>query len=161
MIGLAPGLRLSVRRLTQRLLAVLVLCFVLCFTLAGVLKAQSTASGSLPPGAKLYIAPMEWQLDRFVAAEIGRRGLPVQVVASPREADFVMTSLFQDLGSHMFSPGHDIQVMIVAVDGGKQVWSSEVNDYAVFFPRLRPHGPGRAAEAIVKELRNKLTRTGP
>jgi hypothetical protein len=104
---------------------------------------------------------MEWNLDRFVTAEISRLGVPVQVVAAPQEADFVMTSLFQDLGTHMISPGHDIQVRIIAADGGKPVWNSEVNDYAIFFPRLRPHGPGRAASAIVKRLRNDIARSAP
>jgi hypothetical protein len=62
---------------------------------------------------------MEWNLDRFVAAEISRQGLPVQVVAGSREADFVMTGLYQNLGSRMLSPGHYVQVKIVAVAGGK------------------------------------------
>ena len=145
------------RHLNRHLLAVL----ILCFTMAGLLEAQRPAYGSMPPGAKLYITPMEWNLDRFVAAEINEQGLPLQVVSAPREADFVMTSLYQDLGSHMISPGHVIQVKIVAVDGGKQVWSAEVNDYAVFFARLRPHGSGRAAEAIVKRLRNSSSRSNP
>jgi hypothetical protein len=143
-------------RLTRHLLAV----FVLCLTLAGLLEGQQPVSGSLPPGAKLYIAPMEWNLDRFVAAEISRQGLPIQVVAGPREADYVMTSLYQSLGSRMLSPGHFIQVKIVAADGGKQVWRAEVNDFPLFFARLRPYGPGRAAKAIVKKLRNNISRAG-
>jgi hypothetical protein len=78
----------------------------------------------------------------------------VEVVAGPREADFVMTGLYQNLGSRMLSPGHYIQVKIVAVDGGKQVWRAEVHDFPLFFAQLRPHGRGRAAKAIVKKLRN-------
>ena len=144
------------RRLTQHPLAV----FVLCLALAGLLEAQQPVSGSLPPGAKLYIAPMEWGLDRFVAAEIRRQGLPVQVVADPREADFVMTSLYQNLGSRMISPGHFIQVKIVAVDGGRQVWRAEVSDFPMFFARLRPYGPDRAAKAIVKNLRKNISKAG-
>ncbi len=148
-----PGLDCGVCHMTERLLAV----FVMCLALAGPLEAQRPVSGSMPPGAKLYIASMEWNLDRFVAAEIRRQGLPVQVVAHPQEADFVMTSLYQELGSRMIAPGHYIQVEIVSVDGGRQVWRAEVNDYAMFFGRLRPHGPGRAAAAIVKKLRNNLS----
>ena len=139
--------------MTRHVLAV----FVVCLVLAGRLETQRPVSGSMPPGAKLYIASMEWNLDRFVAAEIRRQGLPVQVVALPQEADFVMTGLYQELGSHMISPGHYIQVKIVAVDGGKQVWRAEVNDFAMFFGRLRPHGSGRAAAAIVKKLSKNLS----
>jgi hypothetical protein len=37
------------------------------------------------------------------------------------------------------------------------VWRAETSDYALFFGRLRSHGPGRAAEAIVKKLRNNIS----
>ncbi len=103
---------------------------------------------------------MEWNLDRFVTAEIQQQGLRLQLVARPEDADFVMTSLYQGLGSHFLSPGHYIQVKIVAADGGKQVWFGEANDYALFFARLRPHGPGRAAGAIVKRLRLDMSASG-
>ena len=125
---------------------------VTTLALAGLAGAQRPALEGVPRGAKLYIAPMEWDLDRFVAAEVHRQDLPVEVVARPEEADFVMTSLYQGLGSHLMSPGHYIQVKIVSSSGGKQVWFTEANDYALFFGRLRPHGPGRAAAAIVKKL---------
>jgi len=131
--------------------------FVLCFTSVGLLGAQGLSSGSVPPGAKLYVAPMEWNLDRFVVAEIRKQGLCVQLVSLPEEADFVMTSLYQNLGSRLISPGHFIQVTIVAAPGGNQVWTAEVSDYGLFFGRLRPHGPGRAAEAIVKKFRNDMS----
>lgn len=144
------------RYLTLYLLAAL----VMSLALVGLGEAQRPVSGGVPRGAKLYVAPMEWDLDRFVAAEIRRQDLPVALVARPEEADFVMTSLYQGLGTHLISPGHYIQVKIVASAGGKQVWFAEANDYALFFGRLRPHGPGRAAEAIVKKLRNDMSKSG-
>jgi len=133
---------------------------VIGLTVAGLSRSQQTDSGSVPRGPKLYVAPMEWNLDRFVAAEIRSQGLAVRVVARPEEADFVMTSVYQPLGSHLMSPGHYIQVKIVAAHGGKQVWSAEANDYALFFGRLRSHGPARAAQAIVKKLRREMPVAG-
>jgi hypothetical protein len=100
---------------------------------------------------------MEWGLDGFIADEIRRQGLPVQLVSTEDQADFVMTSLYQKLGSHLIAPGHYIQVKIVAANGGRLVWGDEVNDFAVFFGRLRRHGPRKAAEHIVKKLRNNLS----
>jgi hypothetical protein len=127
-------------------------------TLAAVCDARQL-SASMVPDAKLYVAQMEWNLDRFVVAQIVKQGLPVQLVTSEDEADFVMTSLYQKLGSHLIAPGHYIQVQIVATDNRKPVWADEVNDFAVVFGRLRRHGPGKAAESIVKKLRNSLART--
>jgi hypothetical protein len=100
---------------------------------------------------------MEWNLDRFVAAEVQKQGLSLHLVAHPEDADFVMTGLYQSLGSHLISPGHIIQVTIVAAPGGNPVWTAGASDYGLFFGRLRPHGPGRAAEAIVKKLRNDMS----
>jgi hypothetical protein len=135
--------------------------FVLSLASAGVLGAQEPASGSLQPGAKLYIAAMEWHLDSFIAAEIRGQGVPVQVVSDRRDADFVMTSLYTNLGSRMTSPGHYVQVAITAADGGKQVWQAEVNDFGLFLAQLRPHGPVRAARAIVRRLRISISGARP
>jgi hypothetical protein len=96
---------------------------------------------------------MEWNLQRFVTAEIERQNLPLKLVERPEDADFVMAAQYQSLGSHFLSPGHYIQVQLVSAHGARQVWFTEANDYAMFFGRLRRHGPSRAAAAIVKRLR--------
>jgi hypothetical protein len=131
--------------------------FAFCLTLPGAPGAKRAATFNMTPEARLYVAPMEWNLDRFVIAEIRRQGLPVQLVTSADQADFVMTSLYQTLGSHLIAPGHYIQVRISTVTDGSAVWADEVNDFAVFFGRLRRHGPRKAAEAIVRKLRTRLT----
>ena len=130
------------------------------------LAGQAPVSGqppvlpvSLPAGSRLFIAPMDWNLPSYIGAEIRRQGLPVQVVERQEDADFVMTGASSSLGSRLISPGHYIQVKIVAANGGKQVWSAEANDYALFFARLRPHGPGRAARSIVTKMRNRFFQT--
>ena len=129
---------------------------LLCLSPVGHLEAKRPVAPGMAAGAKLYVAPMEWNLDRFVTAEIRRQCLPVELVAAPSQADFVMTSLYQKLGTHMISPGHYIQVRIASA-GGNTVWAGEVNDFALFFGRLRAHGPRKAAEGIVNQLRRNLS----
>ncbi len=107
--------------------------------------------------ATLYVAPMEWSLDRFVIDEVRRQGLTVRLVDTEERADYVMTSFYQHLGSHMIAPGHYIQVRIVAADNGRAVWEGEVNDFAIVFGRLRLHGPRKAAQSIVKKLRHNMS----
>ena len=68
---------------------------------------------------------MEWNLDRFLTDEIRRQGLSIQVVVRPEDTDFVMTGLYQQLGSRFISPGHYILVKIVAANGDKQVWFAD------------------------------------
>jgi len=120
---------------------------------------QEPAAGALPPGAKLFIAPMEWKLDQSIAAEIGKQGLPVKVVATPQEAEFTMTATYQNLGWRTTSPGHYIQVIVIGV-GGKPVWSTEVRDFGVVFAQLQSHGSARAARSIVRKLAKGGKRVG-
>jgi hypothetical protein len=131
-----------------RVLAILV-------ALAGALSAGQRAI-SIPSGAKLYVSPMEWNLDRYVNAEIDKQALPVQLVSSEEQADFVMTTHYEKLGTHMLAPGHYVHVEIISERNGASVWRDEVNDFAIFFGRLRRHGPGKAAESIIKKLRAKV-----
>jgi hypothetical protein len=135
---------------------ILRLTAIFALGITAALGAGRPTVAAMPPGSKLYVAPMEWGLDRFVTAQITKQALPVELVTSEDQADFVMTSLYQQLGSHLIAPGHYIQVRVTAADSGTSVWADEVSDFAIVFGRLRPHGPGRAAESIVKKLRNKL-----
>jgi hypothetical protein len=129
--------------------------FALSLPLLAAPEVKRPTSGTIWRDARIYIAPMEWQLDHYVIEEIRRQGLAVQVVDSEREADFVMISSYQALGSRIAGPGHFVQVRILASDGSA-VWRGEVNDFAIVFGRLRRHGPRRAAEGIVKKLRSNL-----
>jgi len=132
---------------------------VLCLGIVGGASAWQPRFSGVPAGVHLYVAPMEWNLDRFVVDEVRRQALPVQLVQSAEEADFVMTCLYQPLGSHLIAPGHYIQVRVVSVSSGSAVWADEVNDFAIVFGRLRPHGPRRAARSIVRKMRARLLET--
>jgi hypothetical protein len=125
------------------------------------LLGQQPAPPNVPSVPKLYVSPMEWNLDRFVTAEIERQGLPVQVVARPEGADFVMTAEYESLGSHFIAPGHYIRARIMSANGQREVWSGDANDYGIFFGRMRHHGPSRAATAIVRRLRHRMANLSP
>ena len=114
---------------------------------------------SLPSGAKLFIAPMEWNLDELVRAEVRKNGLPVELVESRDEADFIMTGTSVKLGSRLLSPARDFHVDVSPANGGAPVWSGEASDHATFFGRLRRHGSARAARAIVMKMRNRFFKT--
>jgi hypothetical protein len=130
------------------------LLFLAILLSLGNVAAQDSAP--LPTGAKVYIAPMEWQLDGLIAAEIHRQNLPVNVVQQQTEADYVMTGSSEKLSSHMMSPGRCFQVTIVTANNGKPVWTGEADDYATVFGRLRTHGPNRAAKALVGSIRHRF-----
>jgi hypothetical protein len=113
-------------------------------------------AAELPSGANLFVAPMEWNLDESIRAELGRNKLPLHLVGRPEDADYIMTGSSVKLGSRLVSPGRDFQVKIVAARSGAAVWTGGAGDYALFLGRLRPHGPARAARLIVLKLRNRF-----
>ena len=120
----------------------------LSLTLAGLASAQKPVVPALPTGTRLFVAPMEWNPRPVYYRRRSSGGrLPVQLVGRPEDADFVMTSVYQSLGSHFMSPGHYIQVKIAGASDGRQVWFTEANDYALFFgaassPRTHTRGWG-------------------
>jgi hypothetical protein len=99
---------------------------------------------------------MEWNLDASIRSELGKNKLPLRLVGRAEDADFIMTGSSVKLGSRLVSPGRDFQVTIVAAHSGTPVWTGGAGDYAVFFGRLRSHGPARAARSIVFKLRNRF-----
>ena len=144
----------------------LVLGFVLaalCFCLLMPLQLASEVRNPWgePAVAKLYISPMGWNLDRFVAAEIARQQLPVRVVERQEDSDFVLLAAYENLGSRLISAGSYIRVRLVSTADGAQVWSGDANDYAMFFGRLRKHGPAKAAREITNKLRRVMPGLSP
>jgi hypothetical protein len=56
------------------------------------MSVVATAQGTkVPSGSKVFLAPMEGNLDGFVAAEIVKKRLPITVVTDEKDADFVLT----------------------------------------------------------------------
>jgi len=128
---------------------------LLCLPAPAVFAGQDSG---LPAGAKIFIAPMEWQMEQHLASEIRRQGLPVELVADEAAADYVMTGSAEKLSSHFMAPGRSFHIILTRLDGSQTVWTGEGDDYATVFGRLRSHGPARAARTIVEGLRNRYFR---
>ncbi|HKD03569.1 MAG TPA: hypothetical protein VKB77_14115 [Terriglobales bacterium] len=52
---------------------------------------QGPASKLIPPGAKIYIAPMPDGFDEFLKPAIAAKKVPIEVVANKEKADFEIT----------------------------------------------------------------------
>jgi hypothetical protein len=142
--------------LPRSLVTRMIIAFLALAGVRGVEAGTPPTPKRLSADAKLFVAPMEWNLDEQIQTEVRRRALPLRLVARREDADFIMTASSVKLGSRLLSPDRDFQVQIVAVDRGTQVWSAEVSDYATFFGRLRSHGSSRAAKSIVRKMRNRF-----
>ena len=54
-------------------------------------QENAASKSKVPPGSKIFIAPMEGDLHPFIAAEIIKKKLPVTVVTEESEAEFILT----------------------------------------------------------------------
>ncbi len=133
----------------------------LCF-LTFALLAQS----SIPRGAKLFITPMDKNLDSFIVAEIDKQKLPVQVVLKQEEAQYVLTGFSQTTGSHWAEQvaasifggkdKYEASVKMVTADGKSLVWAGEAGDRSILFGEFRRGGQRKVAQRIVKQMKEAL-----
>ncbi|GIW56462.1 MAG: hypothetical protein KatS3mg082_2866 [Nitrospiraceae bacterium] len=124
------------------------------------------AQSSIPRGAKLFIAPMDHNLDSFIVAEIQKQKLPVVIVLRQEEAQYVLTGFAQTTGSHWAEQvaasifggkdKYEASVKLVTADGKSLVWSGEAGDRSLLFGALRRGGQRKVAERIVKEMKGTL-----
>jgi hypothetical protein len=72
----------------------LLVCFALLVA-AAAMPQQAPGPAAEPPlrGSKVYIEPMEHDLDEHIRSRILKRGLPIILVASPEDADFILSGL--------------------------------------------------------------------
>jgi len=130
------------------------------------LLAFSLLAQSIPRGAKLFVTPMDKNLDSFIVAEIEKQKLPVQVVLKQEEAQYVLTGFSQITGSHWAEQvatsifggkdKYEASVKMVTADGKSLVWAGEAGDRSILFGAFRRGGQRKVAGRIVKQMKEAL-----
>src|SRR5579864_9469032 len=96
-----------------------------------VLGCSVLMAAAFPQGAKLFIAPMEGNLDGFIASEIVKQKIPVTVVTDEKDADFVLAGASikaHDKWYHVVFGGKDKNegnVRLLSVKDKTMVWAGE------------------------------------
>jgi hypothetical protein len=131
---------------------------ILALCASGSIKAQTKVA----PGSKFFIAPMEGQLDGFLAPEIIKQKLPVSVVLEEKDADFVLAGASikaDDKWYHVAFGGKDKNegnVRLLDVKGKAMVWAGEAGDRSLWTGGFRRGGQRKVAERIVKQMKKDL-----
>ncbi|MEK6303537.1 MAG: hypothetical protein AABO41_22765 [Acidobacteriota bacterium] len=116
----------------------------------------------VPPGSKLFIAPMEGNLHPFIAAEILKKKLPVVVVTEDKDADFILTGASirgDDKWYHTVFGGKDKNegsVQLISVKEKTLVWAGEAGDRSLMWGGLRRGGQRKVADRIVSKMKDDL-----
>jgi hypothetical protein len=120
----------------------------------------------VPPGSKVFIAPMEGNLDGFIAPEIVKKKLPLTVVMDEKAADYVLTGASikaDDKWYHVIFGGKDKNegnVRLISVRDRQMVWAGEAGDRSLWWGGIRRGGQRKVADRIVKEMKKALLFSG-
>jgi hypothetical protein len=108
---------------------------------------------SIPRGSRVFITPMEKNLDGFITAEMQRQKLPIEVVLKQEDAQYVLTGLSQMTGSHWAEQvatsifggkdKYEAECKLVTTDGKSLIWAGEAGDRSLVFGALRRGGRAR------------------
>jgi len=131
---------------------------LLCLSFVGV-QAQS-----VPRGSKIFIAPMEGNLNGFITAEILKQHLQVVVVTDGAHADYVMTGLSLKEDNHWYNSvwgGKDKNegsVSLIKVQDKTVVWATDAGDRTMLFSGFHRGGLSKVAERIVKQMKHQIAK---
>jgi hypothetical protein len=117
-------------------------------------------------GSKVFITPMEKNLDAFLMAELQKQKVPVEIVLKQEDAQYVVTGFSQMTGTHWAEQvaatifggkdKYEASVKMVTADGKTLVWSGEAGDRSLFLGGLRRGGQRKVAQRIVKDLKSQM-----
>lgn len=135
---------------------------LIALILCAISLGAQTAQPKVEVGSKVFITPMEGQLDGFIAPEIIKQKLPIKVVLDEKEADFVLVGASikaDDKWYHVAFGGKDKNegnVRLLDVKAKSMVWAGEAGDRSLWTGGFRRGGQRKVAERIVKQMKKDL-----
>ena len=137
---------------------------LLVLTIAAVLSctAGDKAPSRVPAGSKVFIAPMEGNLNGFIAPEIIKKKIPLVIVTEEKDADFILTGASikaDDKWYHTVFGGKDKNegnVQLISVKDKQMVWAGEAGDRSMLWGGLKRGGQRKVADRIAKQMKKDL-----
>ena len=120
------------------------------------------AQTKVPPGSKVFIAPMDGNLHGFIAPEIVKKKLPLTVVTEEGAADFILAGASikaDDKWYHSVFGGKDKNegnVQLISIKEKTMVWAGEAGDRSLWWGGIRRGGQRKVADRIVKKMKEDL-----
>lgn len=143
----------------RSLYSMLVIVLLASFALS---QSKEVPKGKVPPGSKIFIAPMEGNLHPFLAAEIVKKKVPVTVVTEEKDAEFILTGASikgDDKWYHTVFGGKDKNegsVQLISVAEKTMVWAGEAGDRSLWWGMLSRGGQRKVADRIISKMKKDL-----
>jgi hypothetical protein len=119
---------------------------------------------NIPPGSRVYVAPMDGKLEGFISAELVKKKLPIIVVIDEKDADFIITGASikgDDKWYHsVFGTGKDkneANIQVVSVKERAIIWAGEAGDRSLWWGNIKRGGQRRVADRLIDKLKSDLT----
>lgn len=125
---------------------------------AGQTTGQTSTNKIIPPGSRVFIAPMPDGFDEYLRAAIAVKKVPIEVVSDKSKADFQITgqsetqkasaakkAIFLDWRSN-----EQASIQVSNLSSGEVVFAYSVNKIS------SAHGKKSSAEACAKHLKEKI-----
>jgi hypothetical protein len=120
--------------------------------------AKSAATGKIPKGTKVFIAPIADGFDTYLKDAIAKKKVPVEITATRDQADYEITGAAesQKAGTAkkvIFGNWHsreEASITVSNIKSGEVVWAYSVHEEA------STHGKRSSAEACAKHLKDEI-----
>ena len=146
---------MSCKRTLEILLTLVVIAVV---SLQAKAAKNAPPSEKIPSGAKVFIAPITDGFDTYLKDAIGKKKVPVEVVASRDQADYEITGTAESqkagaakkiiLGN--WHSREEASITLSNIKSGEVVWAYSVHEEA------STHGKRSSAEACAKHLKEAI-----
>jgi hypothetical protein len=134
----------------------------LCFLVICAAATWSAPGPKIAPGSKVFIAPMDGNLDGFIASEIIKKKLPLTIVTDEKDADYVLAGASikaDDKWYHTIFGGKDKNegnVRLLSIKDKTLAWAGEAGDRSMWFGGWKRGGERKVADRIVRNMKKDL-----
>lgn len=137
---------------------------LLMIALCGISIAQA---GEIPPGAPIFIPPMQNGMDKFIAAEILQQQVPFVMTLDEKQADYILLGSTIDKGSNrkwfdvaFGTEGHgdSVQASVLLLRKRDKIilWANNQGDRSFWWGDLKRGGERKVAIRLVRALKKSL-----
>jgi hypothetical protein len=117
----------------------------------------------IPDGSRIFVSEMEGDLDKHISSQLTKKKLPVTLVTSEQDADYIITgaSLKGDNKWYhtVFGTGKDKNegsIQVLSTKDRTMIWAGEAGDRSLWWGRLAKGGKGKVASRLVDKMKKDL-----
>ncbi|MBO0857404.1 MAG: hypothetical protein J2P21_02930 [Chloracidobacterium sp.] len=136
------------------------------FALLAIASAQAFAQNKSEKhslaGAKVFIEPMQGDLQPFIVVEFVKKKLPVVVVTEKEKAEYILAGAYMKGDGKWYHKAFGVadkdegSVQLIDVKDKTLVWAGGAGDQSMFLGGWNRGGQSKVADRIVNKMKKEL-----